>query len=176
MLSRSTSISSRGKSIVNEPPVVNASPLIYLAHANLLDLLQVAGQKILVPSPVAGEIRRRGPADPTVRAMEAASWLQEVEPVEVSARVRAWDLGPGETSVLSWAQSHAGCVAILDDLAGRRCAEVLKIPLIGTLGLVLKGKRTGQVSAARPLLTKLREAGMYLSDRVLEPALRLVGE
>lgn len=125
---------------------------------------------------MAKEIRQRGLGDLTVRAMQAASWLEEVAPVEVSTRVRAWDLGPGETSVLSWAQSHAGCVAIIDDLAGRRCAEVLEIPLIGTLGLVLKAKRIGQISAARPLLAKLRKAGMYLSDRILEPALHMVGE
>ncbi|HEY2737838.1 MAG TPA: DUF3368 domain-containing protein [Thermoanaerobaculia bacterium] len=47
---------------------------------------------------------------------------------------------------------------------------------MGTLGLVLRAKRTGEISAARPLVEKLRDAGMYLSDRVLEPALRLVGE
>jgi predicted nucleic acid-binding protein len=99
-----------------------------------------------------------------------------VAPVEISARIKSWNLGLGETSVLAWAQSRPVCMAILDDLAGRRCAEVLEIPLIGTLGLVLRAKRIGQIAAARPLLLRLREAGMYLSDAVVEPALRLVGE
>lgn len=166
----------RGKSLVSESFVVNASPLIYLAHADLFPLLQSVGSPIRIPWAVRAEIQRRGPGDPTVRAIEAASWLEQVEPPETSPRVEAWGLGPGETSVLSWALLHSGCLAILDDLAGRRCAQFLGIPLMGTLGLVLRAKRTGEIPAARPLVEKLRDAGMYLSDRVLEPALRLVGE
>jgi predicted nucleic acid-binding protein len=161
---------------VSEPPVINASPLIYLAHADLTDLLLVEGNSVRIPVPVSAEIRQRGPLDPTVQVLDKTPWLEEVSPVAPAPRVAAWNLGPGETSVLSWALAHPGCVAILDDLAGRRCAETLDIPLIGTLGLVLKAKRFGRVPAARPVIDRLRDAGMYLSDRILNPALALVGE
>ncbi|HSF42248.1 MAG TPA: DUF3368 domain-containing protein [Thermoanaerobaculia bacterium] len=161
---------------MSEPPVVNASPLIYLSHASLIDLLQVEGQVVRIPTPVSREIRYRGPQDPTVRILEATPWLSEVDPVPESSRVALWDLGPGETSVLSWALAHPGTVAIVDDLAARRCAEALGIPLIGTLGLVLKAKRQGRIPSARPIVEKLLEAGMYLSDPILRRALSLVGE
>lgn len=161
---------------MSEPPVVNASPLIYLAHADLTDLLLVEGDSVRIPVPVSAEIRRRGPLDPTVRVLDKTPWMEEVNPVAPVPQVATWNLGPGETSVLSWAFAHPGCVAILDDLAGRRCAETLGIPLIGTLGLVLKAKRAGRVPAARPIVDRLRDAGMYLSDRILNPALALVGE
>jgi predicted nucleic acid-binding protein len=161
---------------VSEAAVVDASPLIYLAHANLIDLLRVAGPLILVPTTVSQEIRRRGENDPTVQALENTPWLREVEPGPDSPRVVPWALGPGETSVLSWTLAHPGSLAVLDDLAGRRCAEVLEIPLIGTLGLVLRAKTRGDLPAARPVVERLREAGMYLSDSVLSRALALVGE
>jgi predicted nucleic acid-binding protein len=64
----------------------------------------------------------------------------------------------------------------MDDLAARRCAQTLGIPVRGTLGLVLLGKKNGQLVAARPLLESLRRAGMSLSDSVMDRALRLVGE
>jgi predicted nucleic acid-binding protein len=67
-------------------------------------------------------------------------------------------------------------MAIVDDLAARRCAEVLGIPLLGTLGLVLRAKRTGLLPAARPVIEKLLSAGMYLSPKILDRALALVGE
>lgn len=64
----------------------------------------------------------------------------------------------------------------MDDLAARRCAEVLGIPLIGTLGLILKAKRKGLLTSARPATEKLLAAGMYLSSKILAQALALVGE
>jgi predicted nucleic acid-binding protein len=67
-------------------------------------------------------------------------------------------------------------VAILDDLAGRRCAAALRVPVRGTLGLVLLAKQRGRIPAARPVLEAMRACGMYLSDRVLGDALALVGE
>jgi predicted nucleic acid-binding protein len=53
---------------------------------------------------------------------------------------------------------------------------VLGIPVHGTLGLVLLAKKRGRIEKARPVLDRLRSAGMYLSDRVLDEALKLVGE
>lgn len=41
---------------------------------------------------------------------------------------------------------------------------------------VVVAKQRGQISSARPVLEQLRCTGMYLSDRVLDAALRLVGE
>jgi predicted nucleic acid-binding protein len=78
--------------------------------------------------------------------------------------------------VLAWALGHSGSTAILDDLPARRCAEAHAILCIGTLGLVLRAKRLGRIPAARPAVTALRLAGLYLSDGVTTRALALVGE
>lgn len=155
---------------------VNVSPLIFLSKGGLLDLLKLAGEEIIVPEAVATEIQRRGATDPTVQALEGTPWLVIVETPPVPALIQSWDLGPGESSVLAWAHAHPGTEAIVDDLAGRRCAAALGIPVRGTLGLVLTAKQRGIIPAARPVLEKLRQSGMYLSDRVLNQALALVGE
>jgi predicted nucleic acid-binding protein len=93
----------------------------------------------------------------------------------VPPSIQAWDLGTGEAAVLSYALSKPAA-AILDDRTGRRCALAHRIPLRGTLGLVLLAKKRGRIDAARPLLDRLRDEGMYLSDAVLNRALALVGE
>ncbi|MBI3524679.1 MAG: DUF3368 domain-containing protein [Betaproteobacteria bacterium] len=67
-------------------------------------------------------------------------------------------------------------MAIIDDGAGRRCAETLGIPLSGTLGLVLLAKRRGMIPAARPVIATLKQHGMFLSETTLDRALALVGE
>lgn len=158
-----------------ERAAVNASPLIHLARGGYLSLLKLAGPEVVVPLLVAEELRRRGPADPTLRALEENPWLVVTE-IDVPPLIQAWDLGPGESGVLAWAHSHRGALALLDDMAARRCAAALGIPVRGTLGLVILAKQRGEIRAARPVMEALRRGGLYLSDAVLDPALALVGE
>jgi predicted nucleic acid-binding protein len=161
---------------VAERPAVNASPLIFLSRAGLLDLLQLLSTEVIVPEPVASEIERRGRNDPTARAIADTDWLVVTQTPSVPPQIQSWGLGQGESSVLAWAQAYPGCEAIVDDLAARRCAAALQIPVRGKLGLVLVAKQRGRIAAARPLVMQLRQAGMYLSDGVMNQALTLVGE
>jgi predicted nucleic acid-binding protein len=161
---------------VAKPPVVNASPLIYLSKSGLLALLQIAGSEIVVPHSVAAEIQQRGAGDVTAAAIDQTAWLTVVTTPAVPAVIQSWDLGAGESAVLSWGYVNPGTEVIVDNLAARRCATTLGIPVRGTLGLVLKAKQRGEIPAARPVLEKLRQSGMYLSDSVLNRALALVGE
>jgi len=158
---------------VDRRPVVNASPLIFLARADLIDLLRLVGDMVVVPSSVASEVLRRGSTDPAAQAIVTTPWTNTVETGAIPELIQAWDLGKGESSVLAWAYAHSGTEAILDDLAGRRCAASLGIPVRGTLGLILTAKKRGVVPAARPILERLRYSGMYQSDAVLNEALAL---
>jgi len=145
-------------------------------RAGLLALLRQAAASVWVPEPVAREIRAYGTDDPTATALASHAWL-EVKPVDaITGELLAWNLGAGETSVIALAQSSPGSVAVIDDLAGRRCAEAMGLPLRGTVGLVLAAKKAKLIVAARPLLEQLRNKGMYLSDAVLNRALHRVGE
>ena len=163
---------------MSEPQIliVNTSPLIHLAEAGLLMLLQDSASPIWVPEPVAREIHAYGKDDPTALALTTHAWL-EVKTVDTFApEILSWNLGAGESSVIALAQSLPGSMVVIDDLAGRRCAEALGLPLRGTVGLVLAAKQDGRIEAARPVLERLRENGMYLSDAILNRSLRWVGE
>lgn len=159
-----------------ERPAVNASPLIVLARAGQIGLLKLAAEELVVPGAVASELRARGGDDPAVAALDAHGWLTVLETPTVPPAILAWDLGPGESSVLAWGHVHPGTEVIVDDLAARRCAAAFGIPVRGALGLVLVARRRGMIPAARPVIEQLRRSGMYLSDRVRDRALSLVGE
>ena len=90
--------------------------------------------------------------------------------------IQNWDLGIGESAVLTWGYINQGTEVIIDDLAARRCANALGIPVRGTLGLVITAKQRGRIPAARPILEQLRSCGMYISDKLIDRALALVGE
>jgi len=161
---------------VVEPPIIDASPLIFLTKANQLDLLQqVVNGEVLVPVAVEAEIQQYGEKDVTVQALAKTSWLFVVKTPPVSI-IDSYHLGAGESAVLSWAYVTPNTEAILDDLAARRCASALKIPVRGTLGLVLIAKQRGLIPVAKPIVEQLLQSGMYLSSKVINQALALVGE
>lgn len=58
-----------------EVAVVNASPLIFLASAELLDFLRLEVRRVVVPTAVISEIERRVSSDATVAAIRRCSWL-----------------------------------------------------------------------------------------------------
>jgi predicted nucleic acid-binding protein len=147
-----------------------------LATVDRLDLLRAFADRVIVPESVIAEILAHPSDDPTVRAVAAATWLQRSADPQVPAVVQAWDLGKGESAVIAHALTIAGCEAVLDDRLGRRCAAALTLRVTGTLGVVLAAKKNGVVEAARPILDAMRARGMYLSDEILNGALKLVGE
>lgn len=159
-----------------ERPAVNSSPLIFLSRAGLIDLLQLLGTEIVVPDVVAIEIQQRGPTDVTAQAIANTAWLVVTPAIPIPSQIQSWGLGAGESSVLAWGYAHPGTEIILDDLSARRCAAAFKIPVRGTLGLVLIAKQRGIIPAARPVLMQLRQGGMFLSDKVMDQALAMINE
>ena len=65
---------------------------------------------------------------------------------------------------------------MLDDLAARRCAAAHGLPVIGSLGVVLRSKQCGLLAEAKPWVRMLIEAGMSIEGRLLDQALERVGE
>ncbi|MBN1605164.1 MAG: DUF3368 domain-containing protein, partial [Polyangiaceae bacterium] len=147
-----------------------------LCRAGLSDLLRQAAEVVVVPASVAREILARGSRDQTAGVLTHSPWLEQIEDPVIPPSILAWDLGSGESAVLAWALAHPGARAVIDDLQGRRCAESLGISLRGTLGLVLRARRTGVIESAREALDRLRAGGMYLSDRIVSEVLAEVGE
>jgi predicted nucleic acid-binding protein len=139
-------------------------------------MLREGAPEVVVPQAVIEEIHGHGPDDPTVTAIAGLDWLVISPAAEVAAVVALWDIGPGESAVLSLALTDESSWAVIDDWEARRCARSLGIQFIGTLGLILLAKQTGRIAAARPIVERLRASGMYLSDFVINQALARVGE
>ncbi|MGC8641189.1 MAG: DUF3368 domain-containing protein [Isosphaeraceae bacterium] len=78
--------------------------------------------------------------------------------------------------MLAVALQNPGCEVVIDDLAGRRCAVVHGIPLLGTVGVVILAKRIGKIVEARPVIEDLRRVGLYVKEEVIAGALSQVGE
>ena len=156
--------------------VVDASPLILLSRVGRLDLLSFRTESLLVPAAVMREVQAGSHRDDAAARVEAIPGLIPVDDETVPERIKLWDLGSGESQVLSHGLLKPGAEVVLDDLAARRCAHALKLPAVGTLGLVLLSRQQGHLAAARPVVEDLCHAGLRLSRELMEDALARVGE
>ena len=152
--------------------VVDASPLITLDQIGCVHLLARLSLEVMVPRGVIAEVS----AGPMALTVEKLGPHRAVPVDRPDPRVAAWDLGAGETEVLSWIIGNPGAIAILDDRAARQCASTFGIRARGTIGVLLDAKRAGLLTAVAPLIEKLRSGGLYLSDTVIENALKIAGE
>jgi predicted nucleic acid-binding protein len=158
--------------------IVNASPLILLTKIGRIDLLDAQDVDVVVPLRVFQEVSldAADPEHPVVRAIQDGGWSVAVPSSPVPQSLSRWKLDPGEESVLTVALQSPGCEVVIDDRAGRRCAEAHGIALVGTVGLVILAKRIGRITQARPIIEDLRRVGLYVSDAVIADALKRAGE
>lgn len=161
---------------MNNAPGINTSPLIFLAKAGYIDLLLCLHHEIVIPTQVYNELMSKPSDQITIDTILRTKWLKCLDTGTIPPVIQAWDLGIGESSVLTWGYLNSGTEVIIDDLAGRRCAHSLGIPVRGTLGIVLKAKQTGMIPLAKPVIDELIAHGMYLSDSIVQQTLALVGE
>lgn len=156
--------------------VVNASPLILLGKIGHIALLSELSDEVIIPESVVREIGAKPEGEGTLAAIASLSGARVEDDIPVPSDLAAWSLGRGESQVLALAETTPGCRAVLDDLEARRCAQSMRLPLIGTIGVVLRAKRRGVIPAARPVIEHLRRVGLYASDALIEQALAHLGE
>jgi predicted nucleic acid-binding protein len=131
----------------------NAGPLIALGKLNRLHLLSDLFGHVQIPRAVYDEVVTRGlargaPEALTVRLFwQSQQWpIVDVPETLLSAYVPPVVLDPGETEVLAVAQSLADPLVLLDDEVARAEARRLKLPLCGTLGILVRAYRRDLLS------------------------------
>lgn len=156
---------------------MNASPFIVLALGGWVELLHVAGERIFMPRTVEREVLRAGASDAAVLAIRRLTWIDVVDVGEPLEELRRFQLDAGEEAVLTWAMARPGSVAIMDDRRGRRAAQMLGIPVLGTLGVILEAKRQAVIPAARPIVEQLvRRTRWHVSPTLIDAFLAQAGE
>jgi predicted nucleic acid-binding protein len=147
-----------------------------LARIERTDLLFALADEPVVPRAVAAEIEAGPLSDRARQAIEAGKFVIVDTPLP-SSEVLAWDLGVGETAVLSLALAEDGWTVILDDAMARKCARSFARRVKGTLGIVLLAQQRGLIPSAAEVLRSLRATGFHLDDQIIREALaRTTGE
>lgn len=156
--------------------IVNSSPLIVLFKSQQADLLAQLFDEILVPSAVWDEVTAGSKNDVAATELVKVSWARRTEIASISPEVLAWDLGKGESAVLGLALKKPGFAVVIDDRAARRCAQSLGIVSMGTAAVILLAKKRGLIPLASPGIQALQDAGLWLSDGLINLLQQQAGE
>jgi len=155
--------------------ILNASPLIALGRIGYTHLFSELTTDFVIPRAVADEIKASPVNDRAYLALMDNTC--HIVDTDLVPEVLAWDLGAGETAVISCALTKPGWKVILDDALARKCARSFNLQTKGTLAVVILAKQRGLVASATDVLHQLLEAEFRLDEKVIREALiRTVGE
>jgi len=151
--------------------VINASPVIFLVKLNLIQHLTFLFEELIMPAGVRDEIVRY--KDEAQRWVSGKGEVNVKNVGNIPSFISAWDLGKGETEVITFARKNKNCIAALDDKAARNCAYSLNIQVIGTIGLILLMNKKNIVDDAEGEIKKLRNIGFRINDDLYDYAVEL---
>jgi len=161
---------------MNKNWVLDASPIILLGKADLLKTVSPLAKVWIIPEGVIREVGAKRPIEPYLSEISYNSEVVQEKVPKIHPSVAAWDLGRGESEVLTLALGKPGTGVVLDDLQGRKCAALFDIPLIGSLGLILLAKRKGLINLAKPEIERLKAVGLHIDSGMLIRLLNTIGE
>ena len=156
--------------------ISNTSPLLYLYRVGVLEWLPRLFSQTWVANAAVLELeegRRRGYDVPNPANY---NWLQVVEPQVVPSEWLALDLGAGELAAMALALENPDRVVLLDDALARRIAQAADLKVWGTLKIILEAKAQGLTQSIGPLIKRLRDCGMWVSEDIRQRVLTLADE
>ena len=158
------------------PKVVsNTTPIISLLKLNQLDLLRRLYQQIQIPYAVYHEVEA-GKAKAFYKDLSAVNWIEIVEIKDKQAVKYLLDLDAGEAEAIILASEINADLIILDEKLGRYYARNADLRVTGTIGVLIKDKTVGLISELKPLLNELTEKDVWISEKLKNEILKIVGE
>ncbi|QQZ27333.1 DUF3368 domain-containing protein [Thiothrix subterranea] len=154
--------------------VADSSALVAVAVCDGLHWLDIRFQEVRVPVAVFNECTVAGkPKADTLR-----DYLQgKTIPIDLCETIiTPAGLGDGELEAMSLYKHLHADFLLIDDRRARKVAIFNKLNTIGSVGMLIWAKDYGHVGEIRSGLLAIQQAGIFLSDVVLQEALQLVGE
>jgi predicted nucleic acid-binding protein len=129
--------------------VLDAGPLIHLDELDCLPVLE-GFAALLIPTVVWREATHHRPRL-NLEKIPGANISDPIgpSPLPLAAASFAHELHAGEIAAITLLHEAGGGMLLSDDEAARQTAESLGFHVAGTLGLLLRGIRRGQISSLR---------------------------
>jgi hypothetical protein len=169
------------------PAVGDSGPFIHLSIAHQIDLLPHYFQPLLTPQQVYDEVVTHGTHRPGARELARAvarghvqlAALTDPEIITQVQQPSGAIPAVSDVDLLVLALAVEQRVTLLtDDNAVRLLAAANGIPVIGSIGILVRARLDGVIPALKPVLDQLVHGGFYVDPQgqVYREALQRVGE
>ncbi len=161
--------------------ISNATPLIYLAKVQQLELLKKIFGKVVITPEVKQEVVDRGKAlqKPDAFLIEREiekGWIIVKESTEKVVIV--FDIHPGEKSVIALAKSLSQKVVLMDEMMGRKAAQLSGLTPRGTVYVLLEALKKRHLTFDQfiTILDTLANEGFRLREEIYTKAMEKARE
>ena len=153
--------------------VINTTPIISLiAATGSLDMLPLLYSRVWVPFEVCKEIHAGGVDGFAISEFDKLTWLhKQQQPTKIPLLLQN-SLDSGEAAVIQLALQQGIYLVAIDENVGRRFARLSGLTLTGSLGILLKAQKQGYPILMTEAIRRMRQRGIWLSDKVVDFALR----
>jgi len=149
----------------NKIVIADTSCLVLLEKINALAILHELYATVLITPEIAKEYGTPLPDWVTVQSSDQSLKKRFEQFVD-----------QGEASAIALASEISCDYLIIDDLAGRKLAEKLRLPIKGTVGVLLSAKQNGIILLFRPYLDLIQQTNFRLSGQLVEQFIKDAGE
>jgi predicted nucleic acid-binding protein len=155
--------------------VCNTTPIISLLKIGKLSILKDLYGEIYVPQEVFNEMEV-GKDKQYYTDLSKIDWINITQIKDEKSLSYFLDLDKGEAETIILATEIEADLTIVDETLGRYHARHAELKITGTLGVLLKAKKSGYIKKIKPLLNGLKDKGIWLSNNLIEKILILAGE
>lgn len=146
--------------------IADSSCLILLDKIGELSLLPALYGQVHITKEVAGEYGKELPPWVVIEEVRQKEYIKLIER----------DLDLGEAASIALALEHSDPLIILDDLKARKYTQQLGIKMIGTFGVILKAKLSGNLDAVKPIIEKIQDTNFRISQQLIDSLLKACDE
>lgn len=154
--------------------VADSSALVALSICDCLQLLDSLFGEVTVPQAVYDEVCiANKPESQALKAYLSGKVSKDKPSITIQ---KSAGLGKGELASMALYKHLAADMLLVDDACAKKVAYLNNLEVMGSLGVLLLAKKQGLIGSVQPLLNRLRNSDIYVSDQLLDQVLIIAGE
>jgi predicted nucleic acid-binding protein len=155
--------------------IADSSALVALAICEVLPLLEPLFGEIKVPQAVFQELNVTNKPQAQVLTQFLNDKITAVT-LPITNIERSGGLGKGELEAIALYKQMAADLLLIDDARAKKAAYINNVEVMGSLGVLLLAKQQDLLTELTPLLNKLRNSDIFISDDLIERILIMANE